>query len=86
MPDRTELDARVLGHVTGYPGLSSYEIARALGFTYTGRNVNKARVDQSLMRLFLNRKVIFEMVPWPAPGGRKRIWHAGTDDERKECI
>lgn len=67
-------DARVLGHVRRYPGLSSYEIARALGLTYGNRYVNKPAVEQALMRLFYAGDVTFSYVPWPAPGGRKRIW------------
>ena len=71
---RSEFDEAVLTHVTRYPGLSSYEIARAIGLTYTGRYVNKPKVEQALMRLFLDRVVSFEMVRWSAPGGFKRVW------------
>ena len=71
-----DLDGRVLGHLRQYPGLSSYELARVLGLAYTGRYVNKAAIDQSLLRLALDGAVVFEYVIWPAPGGRKRIWRA----------
>ena len=74
-------DARVLEHVTRHPGLSSYELARVLGPGHTGPDVSKYRVDQALMRLFLDGKITFEKIRWPAPGGCKRIWHA-TESEK----
>lgn len=76
--DTSDRDAQVLAHVIKYPGLSSYEIARALHLTYQGRNVNKNGVEYSLMRLFFAGRITFEMVPWDAPGGHKRIWRAKT--------
>jgi hypothetical protein len=63
-------DARVLAHIRAYPGLCSYQLARALG-------LDKWQVDQSLIQLFFDRQITFEYVAWRGPGRRKRVWRAG---------
>jgi hypothetical protein len=72
-------DDRVAEHLAAHPGLSSYELARALGPVYPGGYVNKSAVEWSLQRLTLAGRVTFEYEPFACPGGRRRIWRATTE-------
>jgi hypothetical protein len=60
-------DTRVLAHIRAYPGLCSYEMARAL-------ELDKWQIDQSLIQLFFDEQITFEYVTWRGPGRRKRVW------------
>lgn len=76
-----ELDDLVLEHVIRYPGLSSYEIARARRLITAGGNVSKQRAERALMRLLFKSEVAFDRMRWPAPGGYKITWHATRSDK-----
>lgn len=82
-----ELDGLVLGHVTRYPGLTSYEIARALRLSTPGGNAGRSRVLAGLLRLLFAGSVAFDRVRWAAPGGYKITWHSTKNgSERKSSM
>jgi len=70
----TEFDERVMAHITRYPGLSMFEIGRALGVNKPGEGSN-AKMLWALMHLMQDRRVRFEKVRAPAPGGYKNLWY-----------
>ena len=66
----TAFDEQVLAHITRYPGLSMFEIRRALGL-----EKNNTKMLWALMHLMQDRRVRFEKVRAPAPGGYKHLWY-----------
>lgn len=75
-PGLTELDKRVLQHITAYPGLGTYEIARALGLQMDCGKFSQARVETALLHLFYADAARFRRIRWDCRGGYKRIWYA----------
>jgi len=69
----TDFDERVMAHITRYPGLSAFEIGRALG------NVHLSTLLWALMRLVQDRRARFERVRAPAPGGYKHLWYPADE-------
>ncbi len=65
----TDFDERVLAHITRYPGLSMFEISRALG------EASMSKMMWAMMHLMQDRRVRFERVPASAPGGYKHVWY-----------
>ncbi len=70
----SEFDDRVLAHITAYPGLSAFEIGRALGVS-TRENPNMSKTLYALMHLIQDRRIRWEKVRAPAPGGFKHLWY-----------
>jgi len=70
----TAFDERVMAHIAQYPGLSMFELGRALGVT-TREKPNMSKTMYALMHLMQDRRVRFEKVRAAAPGGYKHLWY-----------
>jgi DNA-binding MarR family transcriptional regulator len=72
LPER-DVDARVLGHVFLYPGLTAHAIARALRYTYPScYGVDRDKAARSLARLAAAGLVTAE--PGLVDGRERQIW------------
>jgi len=73
--DHGEVVLRIWVHVRRHPGLSVFEIGRALGFGDRACP-NHKKVRAALAQLERRGLVTCQVVePWPCTAGFKRVWH-----------
>ncbi len=79
--DHGEVVLRIWIHVRRYPGLSVFELDRALGFRDNYKKV-QAALDQLERRGLVASEIVR---PWPCTAGFKRIWRPSQPGgERQE--
>lgn len=80
MTGHDELDEQVYQHIKKVPDISTYELARVLGHVGVSGRINKEASERACIRLFLDRRITWRYVTWPARGGKKRVWRVCDED------